>query len=220
LNPLGGLGRRLAMDLLHRVRMAQPTQLAHVSPDGSRRHIRVIYQEGWEQSGDRNQGQVFDSAVLSLWCEDPYWYDADPIVERRDTGVPLDYLDPYPSVSSGQVLGATTITNPGDVGAWPVWTITGPAELVTATHEDTGEEWVLDPSAVGGTLGAGETVVVTTDPARVRYEGATNWVGALNWPAARLWGLEPGDNAITFQLDGADTASSVEASFHARYQTA
>src|SRR5690606_30720906 len=101
-------------------------------------------------------------------------------------------LDPFPQVSSGQVLGETTLTNPGDVEAWPTWTITGPASLVTITHLDTGEEFAVDPGADGidhGPLLEGEQVVVTTDPPRVRGpEGGTR-PGALARGGAGLRSL-------------------------------
>jgi hypothetical protein len=138
-----------------------------------------------------------------------------------DDGV--DFLDPFPSVSSSQVLGATTVNNPGDVIVWPEWTVTGPASLVTFTRDDTGEEFVLDPDATAighGALLAGEQVTITTDPPRVRYEDGSNWVGALNWPGAVLWGLAPGDNGVSFQLDGSSTGSAVDMTFHPRYETA
>ncbi|WP_329520502.1 hypothetical protein [Spirillospora sp. NBC_01491] len=190
-------------------------------PDGSRRRIAVTYQDGFEGQGKQGTGITSDSAVLTLYCEDPYWIDPVPVRARREFSEGVDFLDPYPSVSSSQVLGATTLVNPGDVEAWPVWTFTGPASLVTVTHTGTGESFSLDPGAVGhGDLLAGEKATVTTDPPRVRYQDGANWVGALSWPAATLWPLRPGVNAVTFQLDGAENGSAVDLSYNARYETA
>ncbi|MDT0567924.1 phage tail family protein [Streptomyces sp. DSM 3412] len=198
-----------------------PGVLEIARPDGTRRRINVIYQEGWEGRGTRGFGRIFDSAVLSLWCEDPYWVDPVPVMVHREQGVGVDFLEPYPSVSSSQVLGATTVTNPGDVVVWPTWTITGPASLVTFTHTGAGKSFELDPSAVGhGNLLAGEQVTVRTDPVQVRFENGDNWVGALNWPDAVLWGLAPGDNAVTFTLSGSGPGSAVDLAFNSRYETA
>ncbi|WP_171110604.1 MULTISPECIES: phage tail domain-containing protein [unclassified Streptomyces] len=200
-----------------------PGVLEIARPDGTRRHIEVIYQEGWEGRGSHGFGRIFDSAVLSLWCEDPYWVDPEPIVVHREQGAGEDFLQPYPSVSSSQVLGATVVTNPGDVVVWPTWTITGPASLVTFTRTDTGASFVLDPNdpSIGhGNLLAGQQVTVRTDPPQVRYQNGDNWVGALNWPDATLWGLDPGDNPVTFQLDGAGAGSAVDLMFNPRYETA
>ncbi|WP_216588597.1 phage tail domain-containing protein [Streptomyces brasiliscabiei] len=198
-----------------------PGVLEIARPDGTRRRIEVTYQEGWEGRGNRGFGRIFDSAVLSLWCEDPYWVDPEPVVVHREQATGQSFFDPYPSVSSSQVLGSTTVHNPGDVVVWPTWTITGPASLVTFTHDGTGQSFELDPNAVGhGNLLAGEQVTIRTDPPQVRYENGDNWVGALNWPDAVLWGLAPGDNPVTFQLDGSAAGSAVDLSFNTKHETA
>lgn len=200
-----------------------PGWLEIARPDGTRRRIQVIYQDGFEGRGEQGYYIRSDVAVLTLYCPDPYWIDPVPVTTQRSHSTGVDFFDPFPSVSSSQVLGATTLFNPGSVDAWPTWTITGPASLVTITNTDTGEEFVLDPDADGiehGALLEGETVTVTTDPPRVRFEDGSVWTAALNWPGATLWPLRKGLNNVSFQLDGADTGSTVRASFHARYEMA
>lgn len=199
-----------------------PGTLEFRRPDGSRRQIEVIYEAGFDVAGQPYSGITWDTAVLSLWCPDPYWIDPAPHTVHREHGTGEDYLQPFPSVSSGQVLGATTVTQPGDVTVWPEWRITGPASLVTFTHAGTGESFVFDPSATAvghGPLLDGETVTIRTDPVQVRFEDGSNWVGGLNWPSATLWGLAPGDNAVTFQLDGSGPGSAVDLTYYARYET-
>lgn len=298
-----------------------PGILEIARPDGTRRRINVHYQEGFDGQGNRNaSSNIFDTAVLTLFCEDPYWYD--PVAEsvHREYGTSSAFLNPFPTVSSGQVLGATTVDNEGDVIVWPTWTITGPASLVTFTRTDTGDEFVIDPADVSGSLLATEKVTVSTDPPRVRkytaevqtidlgaatagtititFDGQTtgsiaynadaataqaalealsgidpgdvtvsggplpgtitlsfagqylgtdvpevtvtptgltggtvtvstttqgstdNWIGAVNFPGAVLWGLDPGDNPVTFQLDGSSAGSAVDLTFNPRYETA
>ncbi|MGW0821840.1 phage tail protein [Streptomyces sp. NPDC002845] len=297
-----------------------PGTLEVARPDGGRRTIAVYYEDGWDGRGQVASGITWDSAVVTLWCEDPYWQDAKAVVVHREQGVGEDYLEPYPSVSSGQVLGATTVDNPGDVLVWPTWTITGPASLITFTRTDTGDAFVIDPSEVSGSLLATEQVIVSTDPPQVRkltaevqtidlgaasagtititFDGqttasiaydadaatvqaaleamsnveagevtvtggplpgtitlsfagqylgvdvpevtvtptgltggtvtintttqgsTTNWIGAVDWPGAVLWPLDPGDNEVTFQLDGAAAGSAVDLTFNPRYETA
>lgn len=200
-----------------------PGTLEVARPDGTRRQIDVHYQEGFDGLGNAQSGITWDSAVLSLYCEDPYWVDPVPRTVTREYGTGEDYLVPFPSVSSGQVLGATTVDNPGDIEVWPEWTISGPASLVTFTHTGKGESFVLNPSATGvahGNLLAGQSVTVNTDPARVRYQDGTNWIATLNWPGAQLFSLSPGSNSVTFQLDGSAAGSSVSMTFHPRYETA
>ncbi|MEU8704212.1 phage tail protein [Streptomyces sp. NPDC048565] len=198
-----------------------PGVLTISRPDGSSRSVNVFYREGFEGRGTRGSGLVSDGAALALWCEDPYWTDSAAVTVHREAGELSDFLDPFPTVSSSQVLGATTITNAGDAVVWPTWTITGPASLITFTNNSTGESFSLDPSETGhGNLSAGEQITVRTDPPQVRFEDGANWVAALNWPEAVLWGLEPGENAVTFQLDGSGPGSAVDLEFHPRYETA
>ncbi|MFJ9895235.1 phage tail protein [Streptomyces sp. NPDC091280] len=198
-----------------------PGVLEVARPDGSVRTINVFYSSGWDGRGQTATGITWDSAVLTLWCEDPYWEDAEPVVVHRETGTSDDYLDPFPSVSSSQVLGATTVDNPGDVDVWPTWVITGPATHIEFTREDTGEAFTLDMTATShGALLDGETVTISTDPPRVRSGTGENLVTGLNWPEAVLWGLPPGPTPVTFQLDGADAGSAVDLVFHPRYETA
>ena len=212
--------RRLARAFTSTLRDG-PGVLEVVRPDGGRRQTRVYYQEGFEGQGRAGTGINWDTAVLTLFCEDPYWVDPVPQSVHREYAVGEDFFQPFPSVSSGQVLGATTVTNPGDVVVWPEWTITGPASLITFTNEDTGESFSLNPTSVGhGNLLAGERATVSTDPARVRYQDGANWIGSLDWPGAQLWGLQPGISSITFQLDGSGTGSAVDLTYYPRYETA
>ncbi|TYK45152.1 phage tail domain-containing protein [Actinomadura decatromicini] len=192
-------------------------------PDGSRRRIACYYEDGFEGQGRQGTGVASDSVILSLYCEDPYWIDPVPVTGYRAYSVGVPFLNPFPTVSSGQVLGATTLTNPGGVEAWPTWVVTGPASLVTFTNEDTGESFAFNPDATAighGDLLAGEKVTITTNPPRVTFQDGSNWIGGLDWPGAVLWALPPGESAITFQLDGAGPGSRVDLSYNARYETA
>ncbi|MBK3561083.1 phage tail family protein [Streptomyces sp. MBT56] len=202
-----------------------PGTLTIVRPDGTSRSVKVFYSAGFEGQGKAGSGIISDAVALALWCEDPYWTDGEAVTVHRENGALVDFLDPYPSVSSSQVLGETVVDNPGDAVVWPTWTITGPASLITFTNEDTGDSFALDPAAVGhGALAAGEQVTVRTDPGQVRFQDGSpdgvNWAGALDWPEAVLWGLEPGENLVTFQLDGSGPGSAVDLTFHARHETA
>ncbi|CAL9665245.1 hypothetical protein SUDANB145_07406 (plasmid) [Streptomyces sp. enrichment culture] len=198
-----------------------PGWLEVVRPDGTGRRIAVYYSDGWDGRGQTATGITWDSAVVTLWCEDPYWLDLVPVTVHREQGTGRDYLVPYPSVSSSQVLGATTVTNPGDVDVWPEWRITGPASVITFTREDTGDAFTLTMADTPhGPLLAGETVTVSTDPPRVRSGTGENLVAGLDWPGAVLWSLPPGETPVTFQLDGAAAGSAVDLVFYPRYETA
>ncbi|MFE9684188.1 phage tail protein [Streptomyces sp. NPDC006285] len=200
-----------------------PGVLEIARPDGTRRRIAVFYQEGFDGQGKKGYYRRSDTAVISLWAEDPYWVDPEPVGVHRESGAASSFFSPYPTVSSSQVLGATTVNNPGDVNVWPTWVVTGPASLITFTHQGTGESFALNPNAAAighGNLLAGQQVTIQTDPGRVRYQNGDNWIGGINWPGAQLWGLAPGDNEVTFALSGASAGSAVDLVFNPRYETA
>lgn len=198
-----------------------PGRLVISRSDGTEREILAYYQEGF--NGEPGHGYVEDDVVLTLFCPDAYWRDADAIVQTRAYGVAGSYLSPYLTLASSQVLGETTLTNPGDTEAYPDWTITGPASLITVTNDSTGESWTLDPNATGiahGPLLVGETVTVSTDPPAIRGPGGAVWTAALNWPGAVLWPLDEGQVDVTFAVTGAAAGTSVSLAFRPRYETA
>ncbi|MFD3483775.1 phage tail protein [Streptomyces sp. NPDC058665] len=198
-----------------------PGVLEVARPNGTVRTIEVYYQSGWDGLGQKATGITWDNAVVTLWCEDPYWVDTVPVTVHRETGTQVDYLVPYPSVSSSQVLGETTVNNPGGVDVWPTWTVTGPATAITFTRDDTGVSFTLTMAdTVHGDLLAGETVTISTDPPRVRSDTDENLLKGLDWPGAVLWSLPPGETPVTFQLDGAEAGSAVDLTFYPRYETA
>ena len=200
-----------------------PGTLEIARPDGTTRQVHPYYQDGFDPSGKQGYGITSDYCVITLLCEDPYWRDAAPTRVHRAAGTGVDFLDPYPSVSSSQVLGQTTLINPGDVDAWPSWTITGPGAAFTATLTDTGEAFTVDPNATAvahGNLDVGEYVIVDTDPPRVRFMDGSNWTGALDWPGAVLWPVPPGQADATFTLDAAAAGAMVDLSFYPRYESA
>jgi hypothetical protein len=190
-----------------------PGRLQIARPDGSVREILACYEAGFD--GEPRQGWTYDTAVLALYCEDPYWRDVAPTTVLREFALGADFLRPFMTVSSSRTLGETQIDNRGDVEAWPAWTITGPASSVGATNSTTGEAFTLTH-----TLLAGQIVGITTDPPTVRGPAGEVLTGSLDWPGARLWALQPGVNDVDFQVGGSGPGTRIELSYYQRYETA
>lgn len=190
-----------------------PGTLRVMRPDGDAREIEAYYQAGFD--GEPEQGWLYDTAVLSLYCEDPYWRSAEPVTLPYQQATGASYLNPYMTVSPSSVLGTTTAHNAGDAEAWPVWEITGPATAITATNDTTGEAFTMT-----ATLTAGQTATITTDPPAVRGPAGENWSNKLSWPGAVLWGLQPGSNDVEFAVTGSTSATRVVLSYVPRYETA
>jgi tail protein len=205
--------RQLQRAFMLTVWKGQPGTLRVTRPDGTAREIDCFYEEGFK--GEPGEMWLFANPVLTLLAPDGYWRDKAATTETRGYQAGTSFLGPFLTVSTAQVLGNTTINNPGDVTAWPEWTITGPASVVTATNHTTNQSFTLTH-----TLLASQTITVTTQTPTVRGPVGQNLVSALNWPAAYLWGLDPGVNVIDFTLADAGETSSVVLSYHPRYEGA
>lgn len=182
-------------------------------PDGTAREIKCWYEEGFGLgNGD---GWLSANPVLTLVAPEGYWRDIQPmkVTRKQETGV--DFLSGFPAVSTAQVLGATTVVNPGDVRAWPVWTITGPATALTGVNNTTGHTFTLTT-----TLTAGQQATITTEVVQVRGPAGVNLVGSLNWPTAYLWPLQAGSNDVTFTVTGATSGTQIDLTFYPRYEGA
>lgn len=182
-------------------------------PDGSAREILAYYQSGWD--GEPGQGHTEDTPVLSLLCPDPFWRDTEATVLERRQGETVDFLNPYPNLSSGDVLGDTELTNPGSVEAWPEWTITGPATQVVATNHTVGQKFTVNHA-----LAAGQQIRITTRPGRVIGPAGLPLPGAIQRPGSTLWRMARGVNRITFAVTGGGAATAIRMEFRARYETA
>lgn len=205
--------RALRKAFLMTVHRTLPGVLTVARPDGSARNIEAYYQDGW--GGEAGQNQTWAKPVLTLYCPDGSWQDVTPVVQRRSASNPVAYNTPFLTLTGSAVLGDTVITNPGDITAWPDWTITGPCTGLVATNTTLGQTFTLSYA-----LADGETATITTDRPTVRGPLGQNISGALNWPTAYLWGLAPGDNQITFNALGSGTNSAVQLAFFPRYEGA
>ena len=201
--------RRAIMMTVHR---GLPGTLTVARPDGTARSISCFYEDGF--GGEGGENWLFANPVLTLFCPDGAWRDVEQLVEQRTYGATASFYSPFLTISSSQVLGLTTVNNPGELTAWPDWTITGPCTGLTATNHTTGQTF-----SITYTLLAGEqiTIVTGTNRPTVRGPAGQNLVSALNWPTAYLWGLVPDINNVEFAVAGSGAGSQIQLAFHPRY---
>ncbi len=133
-----------------------PGVLRVARPDGSAREIDAYYEEGFGGNVDEMWRNA--NPVITLYCPDGYWRDVQPIVEKRAYALATNFFSPFLTITGSNVLGDTVINNPGDVTAWPKWTIVGPATQLAATNVTTGQSFTLTY-----TLLANEKITITTD---------------------------------------------------------
>lgn len=98
---------------------------------------------------------------VNLVANDPYWYGPPISSEWGGGKVPRSTFPILPlRIGASSTLGTVRMTNPGDVDAWPVWTIRGgPATTFDLR---------VDGRSVAGslTLNEDDVLVIDTDPRR------------------------------------------------------
>jgi hypothetical protein len=182
--------------------------------DGTAREIDCFLEDGFQGQGGENW--LYANAVLTLYAPEGSWRDTAVVNVPRSYTPGSDFLNPFPTISSSQILGRVPIDNAGELPAWPSWLITGPATVVTATNWTTSQSWVLTT-----TLAAGETATINTLPRpTARGPVGQNLVGSFNWPDAYLWPLVSGTNDVEFVVAGASTGTSIQMVYQARYEGA
>jgi hypothetical protein len=204
--------KRAIMMTVHR---GVPGRLTVMRPDGTGRWIDAFYEDGF--AGQAGENWIFANPVVTFYCPDGTWKDITPTVETRVFGTEtlVSFLAPFPTLSPGTVGGSPLMDNPGDLVAWPEWVITGPATGFTATNSTTGQSFSLTYELL-----AGETITLTTDRPTVRGPAGQNIVDSLDWPTAYLWGLQPGENEVSFSVGGTGVGSKVVITYYPRYDGA
>ncbi len=153
--------------------------------------------------------------VLGLKAFVPYWYAISPVVDTWTLSTPTGYFLPMPPlrVTSSAIFADITVSNGGDVEAWPVWTISGPGSVIVIENLTTDKKIDLPV-----TLSTGESVAIDTrhDAKTVTKNDGTNLFSSLTDESA-LWPLQKGNNSVRVTMNGADANSSVALNYYPRY---
>lgn len=183
------------------------------SVDGTMRELRCRYVQGMEGKEGRDEfGRDFQRLVLVLHASEPFWTDTTATEATYTVGDTTPMLSaqffPGPNLTSDTVLGQQTITNDGDLDAFPVYTIGGPATSVTITNDTTGERVVF-----GAALAAGDVLTIDTRPFRktVTVNGANRYAD-LSLDSV-LFALPPGSTSVRLDLPGSTDATYATVSY-------
>jgi phage-related protein len=193
-------------------------RLVCTAPDGEVREVVCRYRDGLQGDETTNDsGQLTTMGLLVFRAaEDPFWRAQTPTEESFTSGTPPEFFPIFPLVlAASSLFGDITLTNDGDVEAWPVWTITGHGSGLALTYAATGER--LSMSTV---LGDGETIVIDTRPGvktLTKNDGSNLWPDFD--PTGSLFAFQPGPITVTVYLVDSTEDSSVAVSFRPRYLT-
>jgi len=180
------------------------------------RQLVCAYEAGLDEFAE--EFAMLGLGTLAFHAADPYWQDA---TEHSDTAT-VDSTTrtwfPFPPLVLGasDVFAELTLTNDGDVDAWPIVTAYGPGTDLTATNETTGQSWTL----TGDVQLDITPVVVDHRPGHksVTYKDESLF-GRLT-DTSVLWPIVPGVNRISIGFASADTNSSVSFTWRNRWLSA
>jgi hypothetical protein len=192
------------LELFTQTRRLGPGRLRLVRPDGSAREIIASYIGGME--GDPDEGAwLTASPVVQLLCPEGFWRDTAPVHFEQQQESAGDYLNPYPSIGSGRIIGAATWVNNGQADAWPTWTIRGPMTAITATNVTRNQSFT-----VTYTLTAGQTLTIQSQPIRVLGPTGLSVISSLNLLAGgKPWRLDAKkSSSVNFTVAGAAAETS------------
>lgn len=134
-----------------------------VAPDGSRRNLTLRFRDDGTQAFTSDP--TMDGWVnygITLDAEQPYWEASAPVSRTWKAGVPTPFFTAgtagtVVTVSSGMEASSATISNTGDVEAYPVWTLKGPLSAATLSI---GTRSI----SIGFNIPTGSTLVIDTSP--------------------------------------------------------
>lgn len=113
-------------------------------------------------------------------------------------------------IGSGQSIANATMSNPGDVAAWPVWTVNGP---FTSAEVGVDGRKVVVPFA----MLAGESLTIDTAPSAQTAIDHTGAERTASLGAADFAPIEPGESvALSLSLVGAGSISASLQPLHFR----
>lgn len=190
------------------------------------RVLHAYYKGGMEGSeGEDASGFTWTKYGLQFSAFDPWFYPESDESIRWDFGTGEAFLSKtrefFPlRISSGVMLpdAAVTVSNPGDIEAWPIWKLVGPIKSFALTSPF-GESIVASPPAGGADLvPSGRTLTIDTRPGHktVMDDKGTNYWSKLD-AAPEFWSVDPGDTSPKISVVAGTGKASVILSFTPRY---
>lgn len=185
------------------------------------RQLVCVYEAGLDEFAE--EYPLLGLTSLLFRASDPYWLDGAESEVVATVNTTAYQWFPFAGswaaqpliLGASDVFAAVTVTNAGDVDAWPTITIIGPGTDLTLTNQTTGKLTHLT-----GNIAAGSTVVIDTRPGRksVRVDGF-NAFGRLT-DDSTLWPLVPGPNRISIGFAAASADSRVTFAWRNRWLAA
>jgi hypothetical protein len=158
----------------------------------------------------------YQAATLEFDCPDPYWVDTVDTVSQASGASGITSFFPFfpLSLSASEIAAEITINNTGDLEAWPVISIAGPAVNPTLRNFTTGQVLTLTR-----TVAAGETVTLDARPGArtVTLQDGTPLYSLLT--TRQWWPLARGTNRVRLEASSTTASSLLSVSYRRRFLT-
>lgn len=186
--------------------------LRHTNEAGIQRDIYCVYESGLE-TPEGQGGTKHERVVFTFRAFDPFWYDVIPYSNSYtidSEAAPFLPILPV-ELADSTVFAGDSVSNDGDIEAWPVWTIDGPG--VNLIIQDATNGVALELSY---DIGVGGQVTIDTRPeslAPLTRKSVTNQDGVNLYEYmtadSALFPIERGITTMQFYLDGATADSAI-----------
>jgi phage-related protein len=183
--------------------------------------VRVLtcrYRDGITSDGTGDQQFTnYVKAVLTFRAADPFFYSQN---QQQLIGTQVTTLEnffpilPVRLSTSSNIVNAV-LNNAGDVDAWPVIVVDGPATNIYIENATTGKHIEI---ATG--LNADEKLTIDTRPRTrsIRDNLGVNRFSAIT-PQSSMWSLKKGANTVSIQITGGDQNSRVTITYTPAFLT-
>jgi hypothetical protein len=216
IQPEDGGWLTVARDFFAGLRPDEEGTLTVIPSDGVPRTLGCRFVDDSSQAYDIDPA-LFEREVvgLNLVADDPWWKGPAVKGSYSTPAASSPFFSPSGSasvltISPGGTLASATITNPGDVPAWPLWTVRGP---VTAFSIGYGASLLTATVA----LADGESLVIDTDP---RVQAVRQQPSGVLVPFSQFSSIEfapiPAGESVALSLTLTGTGA-VDVSFAPRY---
>jgi hypothetical protein len=174
------------------------------SPNGTRSLTCVFDNDGGHATDMIPSLRGWEVYGIYLAAESPYWV-GEPVRRSWSQSNPVNFYGPGNNapmfhISSASNLATATVTNAGDVDAWPVWTIMGPCASVTV---GVGGRTVTFPV----TIPEGSTLVIDSAPEKrtAKLDGVNVYTQLSSWDFAPVPAGQ--DRSLSLNMVGAGSVS-------------
>ncbi|MGN7135802.1 phage tail domain-containing protein [Streptomyces pseudogriseolus] len=195
--------------------------------NGRTRYLTCYYKGGMEGSESTDTaGFTYAKYGLTFTAMDPWFYQDrfETITWNFGEGEPLLSTTAafFPMRIANGVMGRPgenlTISNPGDIEAWPIWHLHGPIKSFTLTSSNGETIKGNAPSDGSDLVTADRVLTIDTRPGKktVKDDQGTNyWAKLATNP--QFWSVEPGDNEAQVSVVTGSGRAAVVLTYQPRY---